>query len=100
MTKKLYRSESDRMIAGVCGGLAEYFNIDSSIVRLLFVLIVMYGGSGILVYIILWIILPTKASLDLSPEKVIAENTKEIEKKIKKDTKNIRTKVKTDSKKK
>lgn len=61
MEKKLYRSESDRMVGGVCGGLAEYFSIDSTIVRLIFVLIVVYGGTGLILYIILWIVIPTES---------------------------------------
>ena len=61
MYKKLYRSVTDKMIAGVCGGLAEYFAVDPVIVRLVFVLAVVFGaGSGILAYIILWIIVPQK----------------------------------------
>jgi len=48
------------MLAGVCGGLAEYFSIDPVIVRLIFVLAVIFGGSGILAYIILWIVIPEK----------------------------------------
>ncbi len=98
MSKKLYRSEDDRMIAGVCGGLAEYFNIDSSIVRLIFVLIVLYGGSGILVYLIFWIVLPVKSSVDLSSNEIIEENKEEIGKEIKKGAKSIAKKVKSDTK--
>lgn len=60
MYKKLYRSVTDKMLGGVCGGLAEYFEIDPVIVRLIFVLAVIFGGSGILAYIILWIIIPQK----------------------------------------
>jgi len=60
MYKKLYRSVTDKMVGGVCGGLAEYFAIDPVIVRLIFVLAVIFGGSGILAYIILWIIIPQK----------------------------------------
>ena len=60
MNKKLYRSVTDIMLGGVCGGLAEYFSIDPVIIRLLFVLAVIFGGSGILAYIILWIIIPQK----------------------------------------
>jgi len=58
MEKKLLRSKKDRMVAGVCGGLGEYFNVDSSVIRLLAVLITLFGGSGILAYIILWIVIP------------------------------------------
>jgi phage shock protein PspC (stress-responsive transcriptional regulator) len=61
MYKKLYRSVTDKMLAGVCGGLAEYFAVDPVIVRLVFVLAVVFGaGSGILAYIILWIIVPQR----------------------------------------
>ena len=58
MTKRLYRSKKDRMIAGVCGGLAEYFNIDPVIVRALFLVLLFGAGSGILLYLILWLIVP------------------------------------------
>lgn len=56
--KKLERSRTDRMLGGVAGGLATYFDIDSSIVRFLFILGVIVWGTGIWVYIVLWIILP------------------------------------------
>lgn len=56
--KRLYRSKKDRMICGVCGGTANYFNIDPTLVRLAFVLIAMGAGSGILAYIIAAIIIP------------------------------------------
>lgn len=59
-TKRLHRSIHDRMIAGVCGGLAEYFNIDPTIVRVGFVLlsVLSVGFPGLLVYLILWLVLP------------------------------------------
>lgn len=56
--KRLYRSKKDRMICGVCGGIANYFNIDPTLVRLAFVLIAMGAGSGTLAYIIAAIIIP------------------------------------------
>ena len=57
--KQLMRSE-DRMVAGVAGGLAEYFDIDPTLVRILFVLLTLLGGGGlgIITYIVLWIIMP------------------------------------------
>ena len=58
MKKKLYRSRKDYMVAGVCGGIAEYFDVDSTLVRLLTVLVVLLGGAGIVAYIIAWIIVP------------------------------------------
>jgi phage shock protein C len=56
--KKLYRSKNDRWLAGVCGGLAEYFNIDAILVRVLFILFGFAIGGSILIYIILWIVIP------------------------------------------
>ena len=56
--KRLYRSKKDRMICGVCGGIANYFNIDPTLVRLAFVLITLGAGSGVLAYIIAAIIIP------------------------------------------
>ncbi len=58
MNKRLYRSTKEKMIGGVCGGLAEYFDIDPVLIRILFVVATFVGGSGILAYIICWIIIP------------------------------------------
>ena len=55
---QLKRTSGDRMVAGVCGGLARYFSIDPAIVRLLFVLAVFAGGVSPLIYAVLWIIMP------------------------------------------
>lgn len=56
--KKLYRSKKDRIIAGVCGGIAEYAKVDPTVVRLIWALSVLLGGFGILAYLIAWIIIP------------------------------------------
>lgn len=56
--KKLYKSSVNRMLSGVCGGIAEYFNIDPTLVRLVWVIITLMGGAGILAYIIAAIIIP------------------------------------------
>ena len=58
--KKLYKSSTDKKLAGVCGGLAEYFNIDSTLVRLGWVVFSLLGGSGLLAYIIEAIIMPDR----------------------------------------
>lgn len=60
MYKKLYRSNKDKMIGGVGAGIAEYFDVDPTIIRILFVLAVFFGGGGIIAYIILWVIVPEK----------------------------------------
>ena len=58
--KKLYKSSTDKKLAGVCGGIAEYFNIDSTLVRLGWVVFSLLGGSGLLAYIIAAIIMPAR----------------------------------------
>jgi phage shock protein C len=57
-TPRLYRSATDKVIGGVCGGLAHYFNIDPALVRLAFVVFALTGGAGVLLYIVLWIAVP------------------------------------------
>jgi phage shock protein C len=57
-TRTLYRSRTNRQIAGVCGGLAQYFNLDATLVRVIFALLAVMGGSGLLLYVILWLVVP------------------------------------------
>lgn len=59
-TNRLYRSASSRVFGGVAGGIAEYFDIDPIIIRMLFIIIALAGGGGVLVYIILWIAIPSR----------------------------------------
>jgi phage shock protein PspC (stress-responsive transcriptional regulator) len=69
--KRLYRSRTDRKIAGVCGGLAEYFNIDPVIVRIVAVILLLPGGlPGLLPYVILWLVVPEgpEPEPDLTPK--------------------------------
>ena len=61
MSKKLYRSKNNRRVAGVCGGIAEYFDIDPTLVRLLTLLFILLGGAGVITYLIAWIIIPEKS---------------------------------------
>jgi phage shock protein C len=56
--KRLYRSRRQRMISGVCGGVAEYFGIDPTLVRLAAVALVFAGGSGLVAYLVAWIVVP------------------------------------------
>ena len=62
--RKLYRSRSKRILAGVCGGLGEYFNVDATLIRVLFVVLAVFGGAGLILYLAMWIIVPdaSKAS--------------------------------------
>lgn len=62
--KRVYRSRTDKKIAGVCGGLAKYFDIDPVIVRLIWILFLFLGGTGVILYIIAWIVIP------LEPESI------------------------------
>jgi phage shock protein C len=61
--KKLYRIPSEGMIAGICAGLGEYLDADPTIVRLVFVLLTLAGFSGVLIYIIMWLIVPIKPGM-------------------------------------
>lgn len=56
--RKLYRSRSQRMLAGVCGGLAEYFNVDATLIRVLFLILAVFGGTGLVIYVVMWLIVP------------------------------------------
>ena len=58
MQKRLCRSRIDRKLAGVCGGLAEFLGWDSTVVRVLWIVLTLLGGSGILIYLILWLAMP------------------------------------------
>lgn len=59
MEKKLYRSSNDKVLAGVCGGLGEYFAVDTVVIRLLWVVFTLMGGAGLIAYIIAAVIIPS-----------------------------------------
>lgn len=59
MSKRLYKSRHNRMLCGVCGGIGEYFGIDPTVIRLIFVLLTIFGMSGLLFYLICAIIMPS-----------------------------------------
>ena len=77
MQRKLYRSRNDSRIAGVCGGLGEYLDIDPTLVRLIFVLLALTGGHGVLLYIILWLLVPypTQPLVTPSPRTDVTSGT-------------------------
>ena len=77
-TKRILRSRSERMIAGVCGGLATYFNIDPLIVRLGFALLAMMNGVGIMLYLLLWLLLPNEDSAAADSRGQVRENVDEM----------------------
>ena len=83
---RLYRSNRDKMVGGVCGGIAEYLNIDSIIIRLVFILAVFFGGSGVIFYLIAWIIIPLEDEAisyvkreDIQQEGELAVDVNEVE---------------------
>ena len=78
MEKKLYRSRSDRMIAGVCGGLGEYLNVDPVWFRLFFVILLFATGFGFWAYLILWIIMPEEGRATNTTGDTVQANVQEI----------------------
>jgi len=69
MQRKLERSRTNSRIAGVCGGLGEYLDVDPTLVRLAFILLALYGGHGILLYIILMLVMPPQEAAVATPPK-------------------------------
>lgn len=67
LPQRLYRSSTDRMLGGVAGGIGEFFRIDSTLIRLFFVLTTVFGGMGVLLYLIMWLIIPAENSLHPNP---------------------------------
>ncbi|MCF6241372.1 MAG: PspC domain-containing protein [Bacteroidales bacterium] len=67
-TKKLYRDPDNSIISGVCGGLGTYFNVDPVLFRVLFILTVIFSGIGLLLYIVLWIVMPEAKTLEQKME--------------------------------
>lgn len=78
MATRLYRSRTERKIAGVCGGIAEYFDLDPSLVRVLFIVLLFFNGFGLLAYLIGWIVFPEApaepAELSTSHQSVESEH--------------------------
>jgi len=70
MAKRLYRSSSNKVIGGVCGGIAQFFGIDATWVRLAAVILAVIGGSGVIIYVLLWLFLPDDATGDIGLDAV------------------------------
>lgn len=81
--KRLERSEQNKVIAGVAGGLGEYFSIDPTLVRLVFILLTIFGGSGILIYLIFWLIMPKNDAKDSTVQSTIEGNISDMSEKAK-----------------
>ena len=70
MEKKLYRSRREKKLAGVCGGLATYLNVDVSVIRLIWVLVTLFAGAGLLAYIVCALVIPEEPEAIEGPEVV------------------------------
>jgi len=83
--KQLYRSETNVIFGGVAGGLGEYFALDATLIRIIFVFLTLAGGSSILLYFLLWLLLPVKSKSKTSAitQKTIESNAKDMELKAK-----------------
>ena len=77
--KRLYRSRNQRMLAGVCGGIGSYFDIDPTVIRILFVLFALVVGGGVLLYIILLIIMPLEPESSMGEEMIVDQGGEETE---------------------
>ena len=77
-SKRLYRSKNDKMISGVCGGLGQYFGVDSTLVRLVFLLMLIFGGSGFIIYLIMAIVVPEEGSPAGTPQEVVHTNAQQL----------------------
>ena len=80
-SRRIYRDPDRRIFGGVCAGLAEYLNMDALIIRIIFAILVIAGGFGILIYLVLWVVLPeaktTAQKLEMRGDPVNIENIKE-----------------------
>ncbi len=83
MSTRITKSKTDKVIDGVCGGIAEYFGVDSVIVRLIFIVLVFLNGLGLILYIILVIIMPGAGQVDRPPKETIQENVQDIGERVK-----------------
>jgi len=88
MAEKLYRSRKSKILGGVCGGIAEYFDVDPVIIRILWILLCIFsGGIGIIAYLILWIIVP------LEPEEAVDVSAREVKEKETEESIEAETKI-------
>ncbi|MDD4106855.1 MAG: PspC domain-containing protein [Candidatus Shapirobacteria bacterium] len=96
--KKIYRKTEDCVVAGVCSGLADYFEIDETLVRVIFVLLAIGGGSGILIYFVLWLVIPKKGEENkkVDWQENVKEFTEDVGKKAKTVAKEIKKEIKVE----
>lgn len=74
--RRLYRSEEGRMLAGICGGLADYLDLDPTVIRVLFVVAGMFGW-GVFLYLVMWLIVPTRSKVGAEPREIAEDAVRE-----------------------
>nr|MBN1228302.1 PspC domain-containing protein [Anaerolineae bacterium] len=82
-SRKLYRSEANRVVGGVCAGLAAYLGVDSVLVRLVFAALALINGLGLIIYLIMWLIVPTESNRELVGEDAFRANVDDMTKQVK-----------------
>lgn len=82
-TTKLYRVKQDSLIGGVAAGLADSFEVDANLVRIIFILLLFVGGVGLVLYLAMWLLLPVKGSASTSSSNLLKDNSTEVKTKIK-----------------
>lgn len=75
-TRRLYRSEEDRMLAGICGGLAEYLDVDPTVIRILFVVAGILGWGAFL-YLVMWLLVPARSKVGAEPREIAEDAVRE-----------------------
>lgn len=97
--KKLYRNREEAILAGVCSGLADYFEIDITLMRVILVILTIGGGSGLLIYIILWMVTPSKKDgAIINNESDVKDLVEDVTKKTKNMAKEITKEIKVSNK--
>ncbi len=91
--RKLYRSRSDALLGGVCGGIAERLEVDSSLVRVVFAVLAIMSGIGILIYFLLWLIVPREGGPEPAPRETVRSGANEIADRAKEFGEEVRTAV-------
>lgn len=87
---QLYRSSTNRMIGGVAGGLGEYLNIDPTIIRIGFILLTLLNGIGVVIYLVMWVLIPTASQMGLEPNSRMKGNIEEMKEKARTFTHSLR----------
>jgi phage shock protein PspC (stress-responsive transcriptional regulator) len=90
-TPRLVRLESDRMVGGVASGIAQYLAVDPILIRMFFLILLFGAGSGFMIYLILWIILPSESSVKSTSKDVVDENIADVKNQAQKIVSNVDT---------